>query len=271
LPIPHCPPLAAMLTSDLLDKHADLGSPLHRVDARVKVVCTAALIVAGLAVPIAENWRLALLGGLMVALAAASRLPARWIAKRMLILLPFLIIAALLLPFAPVLGAEDALSIPHLGLTLSRTALSAYVSVSGKCLLALFASTLLVGTTRTVDLLRAGQALGLPRTVTALMGFAATYLAVLSEEAGRMVTARDSRGKVRGLIRNLRVAGSMMRALMVRTFERGERIALAMVSRGYRGRMPELSRKAVPPGHVAGGIAFVAALVVLSLVPLQIW
>ena len=58
---------------------------------------------------------------------------------------------------------------------------------------------------------------------------------------------------------------------MVRTFERGERIALAMVARGYRGRMPELSRKAVPISHVLGGIAFVVAVVVLALVPLQIW
>jgi len=260
-----------MLTSDLLDKHADLGSPLHRVDARVKVVCTAALIVAVLAVSIAHNPRLLLLAAIMVLAAIVSGLPIRWLAKRMLILLPFLIIAAALLPLARPQGPGDSLMISPPGITVSEAAVAAYVSVSGKCLLALFATTLLVGTTRSVDLLRAGQALGLPRTVTALMGFAATYLAVLSEEAGRMVTARDSRGKVRGLIRNLRVAGSMMRALMVRTFERGERIALAMVARGYRGRMPELSRKAVPPGHVAGGIAFVAAVAVLSLVPLQIW
>ncbi len=59
-----------MLASDLLDRHADLGSPVHRVDARVKVVCAAALIVAVLAVPMSENWRLALLAGLMVVLAA---------------------------------------------------------------------------------------------------------------------------------------------------------------------------------------------------------
>ncbi len=261
-------PRKNMLTSDLLDKHADLNSPLHRVDARVKVVCAAALIVAVLAVPIAQNPRLLLLAAVMGMAAIVSRLPATWLAKRVLLLVPFLVIAAALLPLARPQGPDDSLVITPPGIALSAAAVAAYLSVSGKCLLALFAATLLVGTTRTVDLLRAGQALGLPRTVTALLSFAATYLVVLSEEAGRMVTARDSRGKVRGLMRNLRVAGSMARALMVRTFERGERIALAMVARGYRGRMPELSRKTVPAGHVVLGIAFVGAVVVLSVVPL---
>jgi cobalt/nickel transport system permease protein len=256
-----------MLASDLLDRHADLGSPVHRVDARVKVVCATALIVAVLAVPMSQNWRLALLAGLMLALAAVSRLPASWIAKRVLILLPFLIIAAVLVPLAPVLSPADELAVPQLGLTLSRVALSAYVAISGKCLLVLLAATLLVGATRTVDLLRAGQALGLPRTITALMGFAATYLTVLSEEAARMLTARDSRGKVRGLRRSLAVAGSMLRVLMVRTFERGERVALAMVSRGYKGRMPDLERAALPLAHLLGGVAFVVLLALLYVFP----
>jgi len=258
-----------MLASDLLDRYADLASPVHRVDARVKVVCAAALIIAVLAVPIARSVRLLPLAGVLLVAAAAARLPARWLLKRMLILLPFLVIAAALLPLAQPQGADDRLMLSPPGLALSRAALEAYLSVSVKCLLALFTATLLVGSTRTVDLLRAGQALGLPRTVTALMGFAATYLSVLSQEAGRMVTARNSRGRVRGLRRRLRVTASMMATLMVRTFERGERTALAMVARGYRGRMPELSRRALPLGHVAGGIAFVAAVAVLSLVPLD--
>jgi cobalt/nickel transport system permease protein len=256
-----------MLASRLLDRHSDLTSPLHRLDARVKLVCAAVLIVAVLAVPVKHNWRLALLAAPLLVAAIVSRLPASWLVRRMLVLLPFLLIAALLLPLAPAQGPEDALTLPQLGLVLSRLAVSAYVSISAKCLLALFAATLLVGSTRTVDLLRAGQALGLPRTITALMGFAATYLMVLSDEAARMLTARDSRGKVRGLWRNLKVAGAMLRALMVRTFERGERIALAMVSRGYRGRMPELSRKSLPLGHVLAGLAFVTLIALLYALP----
>jgi len=91
-----------MLASDLLDRYADLNSPLHRPDARVKAVCAAVLIVAVLAVPTAQNWRLVLLAAVMLAAAVASRLPAGWLLKRTLILLPFLLITALLLPFAPV-------------------------------------------------------------------------------------------------------------------------------------------------------------------------
>lgn len=236
-----------MISACDLHTHARLRSSLHQFDARVKLVCASALVAAILIVPIAHNARLALYAGLLLALAILSRLPLRYLLTRAIILLPFLIIGALALPFV---GAD-----------LRADAVALYVSIAGKCMLALLTTSVLMGTTPVVDLLRAGQALGFPRTVTALLGFAMTYLATLTDEARAMVTARDCRGRVRGAIRSVAVAASMMRTLMVRTFERAQRIALAMVARGYNGRMPELGRASAPAGHVVIGVAFVALIV----------
>jgi cobalt/nickel transport system permease protein len=38
-------------------------------------------------------------------------------------------------------------------------------------------------------------------------------------------------------------------ALFVRSYERGERVHLAMLSRGYTGSMPDLSRETAGPGQ----------------------
>jgi len=247
-----------MLAHDLLDTWAHLHSPVHRLDARVKLLCATVLVIAILATPVARPWLLAAWAAMLLAIAGASGLPARWIAKRLAILLPFLALGTLALPFVPPTETTDAWQLA--GLELSREAALVWLSVGGKCLLALLAATLLTGATTSAALLRAAGALGVPRTLTALTGFAISYLAALGEEAGRMITARRARGRVRGTARNLRVAGSMIATLMVRTVERAERIALAMVARGYRGRMPALTVQRAPATQVAGGAAFVAAV-----------
>ncbi len=236
-----------MISAADLHTHAKLRSPVHHLDARVKLVCASALVAAILITPVAHNVRLAPYAGLLVALAMLARLPLRWLLARAAILLPFLIIGALALPFV----AAD----------LRVEAIALYVSIAGKCLLVLLTTSVLMGTTPVVDSLRAGQALGLPRTVTALLGFAMTYLATLTDEARAMVTARDCRGRVRGTCRAVTVAASMLRSLMVRTFERAQRVALAMVARGYNGRMPDLRRAPARAGHVFVGVIFIALII----------
>ena len=236
-----------MISASAPHTHVKLRSPLHCLDARVKLVCASALVCAILIVPIAHNARLAPYAGLLVALVMLSRLPIPWLVARTVILLPFLVIGALALLIGDTYLHPEAVAL--------------YVSIAGKCVLALLATSVLLGTTPVVDLLRAGQALGLPRTVTALLGFAMTYLATLTDEARAMVTARNCRGRVRGTFRAVAVAASMLRTLMVRTFERAQRIALAMVARGYNGRMPDLRRAPAPAGHVLVGIAFIALII----------
>jgi cobalt/nickel transport system permease protein len=50
--------------------------------------------------------------------------------------------------------------------------------------------------------------------------------------------ARESRGFRGGRLSALRVLGPATGSLFVRCFERGERVHLAMLSRGYAGRLP---------------------------------
>jgi cobalt/nickel transport system permease protein len=231
-----------------IDTLARLDSPVHRLDARVKLPCAVVLIVAVLAVPVAQNRLLVVYAALLAGIAAAARLPAGWLLKRMGVLAPFLVLGTVAVALLP-----------------SGEAIGVWTSVAGKCALALLAAMILAGTSATAELLRAARAWRVPRTLTSLTGFAITYLAVLSDEAGRMLTAMRSRGRVRGVGRELRTGGAMLVTLMSRAAERADRIALAMVSRGYRGQMPALTQEPVAAAQWA------VAGVVLALAGALTW
>ncbi len=63
------------------------------------------------------------------------------------------------------------------------------------------------------------------------------YTAVVIDELNRMKVARQSRGfEARG-VKDWRILGQSIGALFVRAYERGERVHLAMLSRGYEGNL----------------------------------
>ena len=77
-----------------------------------------------------------------------------------------------------------------------------------------------------------------------------------------MRVARESRGfRGRGL-RAWPVLAAASSALFVRSYERGERVHLAMLSRGFSGRLPETSPLTARPGQWA--TALVPAVLALT-------
>jgi cobalt/nickel transport system permease protein len=71
-----------------------------------------------------------------------------------------------------------------------------------------------------------------------IASFMIRYGDVVTDEMRRMRIARESRGfEARGP-RHWGVLGKTAGALFIRSYERGERVHLAMVSRGYAGSMP---------------------------------
>jgi cobalt/nickel transport system permease protein len=134
---------------------------------------------------------------------------------------PFVLFVAVL-PFA----AED-------GVWLASTILA-------KATLAVLATGVLAWTTPAADILRGAERLRVPRTLIAIAGFALRYLQVVLGELRRMRLARTQRGDDPRWLWQTRGTGRMVGALVVRTFERGERVHVAMLARGYDGSMPVL-------------------------------
>ena len=100
------------------------------------------------------------------------------------------------------------------------------------------ASLTLAATTEAPDVLRGLQRLRMPEEIVQIMGFMIRYLDVVTAELSRMMIAMRSRGCDPKSPRHWPTLARAMGALFIRSYERGERVHLAMLSRGYDGRLP---------------------------------
>jgi cobalt/nickel transport system permease protein len=206
-------------------------SPIHRLPAHVKVVAVLGFVIAVVSTPgRAELAFLAYAGALVVATVVAGIGP-RFVARGLLIELPFVVFAALL-PFLA--GGEQ---VDALGLSLSREGLADAGTLLAKATLGVWTSMLLAGTTRPQELVAGLQRLRLPRLLVETLSFMVRYLDVVADDLRRMRIARDSRAFSARGPRHWGVLASTAGALFVRSYERGERVHLAMLSRCYTGRL----------------------------------
>jgi cobalt/nickel transport system permease protein len=127
-----------------------------------------------------------------------------------------------------------------LGLGLSEDGLWSAFNVLVKATLGVVTSILLAATTPLRALLAGLQRLRLPPLIVQIMTFMLRYAGVVADELRRMRIARESRGFVARDVRQAPVMAKSAGALFIRTYERGERVHLAMLSRGYQGTMPAL-------------------------------
>jgi cobalt/nickel transport system permease protein len=202
-------------------------SALHRAPAHLKVAGLVAFMLVVVATPV--PWTAAFMGyaAVLAALVAVSRVPVPYLARRMVVEVPVLVFAVLL-PFVAV-GPRTEI----LGLSVSETGLVAAGGLVVKATLGVLASLLLAATTDPRDLLAGLERLRVPTQLVQIMGFMIRYLDVVTDELRRMRTARESRGFTARDPRHWAVIGRSAGALFIRSFERGERVHLAMVSRGH--------------------------------------
>jgi cobalt/nickel transport system permease protein len=134
------------------------------------------------------------------------------------------------------------------------------LTILAKATLAVLATGVLAWTTPAPEILRGAERLGAPKTLVAIAGFALRYLQVLLDELRRMRLARAQRGDDPRWLWQARDTGRTIGALVVRTFERGERVHTAMLARGYDGRMPALDLSPAPTLPAWGPALAVGAL-----------
>ncbi len=204
-------------------------SPVHRASPQLKVVALVGFVLAVVATPV--DWRTT--SGYLAALVtvvAVSGVPATYLLRRMVVEVPFLFFAVLL-PFVSS-GPRAEL----LGVELSKPGMAAAVALVVKASLGVLASLTLAATTEPRDLLRGLERLRVPSQLVQIMGFMVRYLDVVGDEVHRMRIALASRGFTARDPRHWPVLAASAGALFVRSYERGERVHLAMLSRGYSGR-----------------------------------
>ncbi|MEV7088452.1 cobalt ECF transporter T component CbiQ [Streptomyces sp. NPDC093085] len=212
--------------------HLPGSSPVHLLPPHVKLAAVLCFVLAVVATPRTALPAFALFAALLAGVAAAARVPAGFVLRRMVVEVPF-VAFALLMPFV-VPGARISVA----GAELSVPGLWDAWNVLAKGTLGVGASVLLAATTAPHALILGLQRLRLPAPLVQIASFMLRYGEVVADEMRRMSIARRSRGfEARG-VRHWGVLAASAGALFIRAYERGERVHLAMVSRGYAGTMP---------------------------------
>ncbi|MFD6533742.1 cobalt ECF transporter T component CbiQ [Streptomyces sp. NPDC060184] len=211
-------------------------SPVHRLPPHCKLAAVFCFVLVVVSTPREAVWAFALYAVLLAAVAAVARIPAGYLLKRLVVEVPF-VAFALLMPFV-VPGERTEL----LGVHLSVAGLWGAWNVLAKGTLGVAASVILASTTELRALLLGLQQLRLPPLLVQIASFMIRYGDVITDEMRRMSVARRSRGfEARG-VRQWGVLAKSAGALFIRSYERGERVHLAMVSRGYAGTMPVIDQ-----------------------------
>jgi cobalt/nickel transport system permease protein len=216
--------------------YLDRTSPVHRLPSEVKIVAMVTYTVIVVATPREHLWAFAAYAILLVPVAVLARVPPLWLAKRATIELPFILLAVIL-PFA---GHGERVT--WLGMSLSVEGLYGAFNIAAKGTLGVLASLLLAGTTPMRELLTGLDRLRCPHVIVQIATFMLRYIDVIAAEARRMHIARISRGYNPRFIWQVKALATSIGTLFIRAFERGERAYLAMVSRGYTGRIPTPDR-----------------------------
>ena len=199
---------------DFLDRYSRLDSPVHRLPAGAKLVAALAFVVTILLLPPSALPLLAI-GLLLAAIAGLSRIPPAFLARRMLLLEPFVLGVALLALFQP--GGRRL-----------------FVLLVARSTLCLAVMVLLSNTTPFSDLLRVLKAARTPALLVTTLSLMYRYLFVLVDESQRMRRARTSRSFTARRTRAWQTTATVVSQLFIRSSERAERIYAAMCSRGWQ-------------------------------------
>ena len=183
----------------------------------------------------------AVYGALIVVLTLYSDVPLLTLARRLSIETPFLLFAVAL----PWLARGDRVDL--LGMSLSVEGLWGAWNIFAKATLGAATMMLLASVTPITSILHGLRRLRVPAVIVAIAGFMIRYADVIASEMRRMKLGRQSRGYEPRLLWQARAIASSAGTLFIRSYERGERVHLAMMSRGYAGAMPKPDAGATSP------------------------
>lgn len=213
-----------------IDRFAHVASPLQRWDPRLKLASLGVLVI-GIALMKTVPMGVAALLIALVLIGLAG-LPSSFVLQGVkwvsVFLLPFLLIMPLSYPGEPAFHV--------LGLPFAWEGFRLAVLIVIKALAIVLCAYAMFGSSRFDISMIALQRLKCPKIIVQMLLFTYRYVFVFLAEMQRMDVAMRARGFIkRPDRRTMHVMGNFVGTLLVRSFERTERIYKAMLSKGYQG------------------------------------
>jgi cobalt/nickel transport system permease protein len=237
-----------------MDELGRMDSPVHRLDARVKAVATAAFIIAVMSFPRYEVSALMPFFLYPAALIALGGIPPGFILRKVLIASPFALAVGI---WNPWLDRQVLATLGPYGVTGGWLS---FVSIAARFALTVSAALALVACTGIHRLCAGLERMGLPAVFAVQVQMLYRYLFVIAEEGQRMKRGADMRSMGQPL--RLRTYSSLVGNLLLRSMDRAQRVFQAMSARGFDGHiriMDSGSMRKRDLAFLAGWLAFFVA------------
>ncbi|MFB3924629.1 MAG: cobalt ECF transporter T component CbiQ [Syntrophales bacterium] len=224
-----------------IDGYSHIESPLKRLDPRIKIAAFSALIVSIILAGPGALLSYGLFALVIFILVLVSRIPPLFFIKRAALILPFVLLTAIFIPFLK--AGEPCLVLAYgpFQATATREGFVMFRSILLKGFLSIVCLTLLTAATPFADLLKALEKLKFPSLMIMLLSFMYRYIFIIHDEILKMKQAREARMISGSTWRfRLKAVANMTGVLFIRSFERAESVHLAMCSRGFNGQIRTL-------------------------------
>jgi cobalt/nickel transport system permease protein len=250
----------------VIDSQSGRDSPFHRWDPRIKLASLVFFIFCAASLTQILWACVALLASALSV--GVARIPFRYPLRRLAAMGAFLGMFLIVMPLtAPARSGDTLVVFEHLSFVSfnSRGLLLALLICLKASAIALMVEPLLATSPFPVTV----QALGglkTPPVICQMVLLAHRYIFVFQDEARRMVKGMGARGfRKRTDIETLRTVGNFLGMLLVRSFERTQRVHDAMVARGYNGTLPgAIEFQAVKGDWMKGAFWVAAGLAILA-------
>jgi len=222
---------------------------MHRLAAEVKLAGLVAFVVVVACTPRHAVPVFVVDAGVLAAIVAVAQLPVGLVLSRLAVITPF-VLFALVIPFVAQ-GPRSEIA----GFAVSTEGMWAAWNVVAKAVLGATAAIAVSATTSLADLLDGMARLHVPAVLVAIVSWMVRYVELVSTQLGRMRRAMTARGHDPRWLWQARPIASSVGVLVVRSYERGERVHAAMLARGFTGAMVPSERPRAAAGAWVAGLA----------------
>ncbi|MFO8240482.1 MAG: cobalt ECF transporter T component CbiQ [Dissulfuribacterales bacterium] len=229
----------------ICERFASGKSILHSADPRVKILLAVLYAFVTVGLESQEGQILALLGGLLLVMAA--RLSLKEIFRRLFVVNLFVMMLWLILPWA-----TTGSGIVNWGpIIITFEGINLAFSITLKCNAIILANLALLSTSTIFSLAHALAHLRVPSKIVQLIFFSWRYFHVIDSEFHRMNQAIKVRGfKPGSNLHTYRTYGHLIGTLFIKSLERGESVQKAMLCRGFDGTFWLLSHFRLRPSDI---------------------
>ena len=219
-----------------LDLLALRQTEVHRLDPRAKVITTFCFIICVVSF---NKYEISAMLPFLIypaVLIALGELPTGYLLRKIVIVIPFALMIGL---FNPLFDREVIMQIGTLDIWGGWVSC---LSILLRAILTASTAIILVAITGFPAIIEALEKLKMPRAFAVQLLFLYRYIFVLTDEGVRTARARQLRSfGNKGM--GMQHFGSLVGHLLLRTWERAERIHMAMLARGFTGEVHSTRRQ----------------------------